>query len=822
MKIDKITGKECLERAEAPHCPGKRIILFADFLPAETDVSLAASDLVVAAEASGFEITSATFAGESFAQVALSCRTPMYFRRAKQSVSQLKLAGAAAVVVVLDSFLRAELQSTTRFRRIKERRRVLLLLAEVLRQRPDAILVASGGIDRGYLAAARLLSAAISGELRRPVVRPVADLLDGRLAREIGLSLPASGPANRHHVLERHSGLGPGLRRLTLQALLAQAKAPNHEADLRFLAKIAASAVLKNHPTIRWLRTAAPWQPDVHNCPGPHRLLDKAQAPAPEADRFHLPITRYMMHLHDILQLEREFPLATRSQAQTYLNWYQKRCFERVPARWVPALPAEALKTKCDGRASGTRAERVERIVLEFLEATPPSEGPNEEMLAYLAGNPAGIGPSRFAILLAALCQIPVQLRHSKSVWKSGEIRDWFQGTACRLLPSFRRFSAMRDGPRPPARSFTICGMASGKTGLGTNTLMAKRMAKALNLPFTIRDVGPTEQDQRPKPAAGIPRKMKRNVVLHHVNADRIPMHIMSPELARRNDTLHIGFLLWELDRIPRAHRLGIEMLDEIWAPSRFVADLYANQSSTPVHLIKKGLIDLERLRKISAVSSKDTDRFTAMICFDFHSSVERKNPLAAVRAFQMAFPKRSHGDCRLIVKTTPSSRGHWGDPADQLGQIRRLAAKDKRIEIVESFVSQTDLWRMLNAATCILSTHRAEGFGYIPAYALALAKPLVTTDYGGPRDFCNFQTSFPVATPLVAVPEGHALYFPAGARWADVSPEAVAASLRQVYDDPETAAARARCGQRLLQRDYSMQAYAARCRRRLEQIGAL
>ena len=127
-----------------------------------------------------------------------------------------------------------------------------------------------------------------------------------------------------------------------------------------------------------------------------------------------------------------------------------------------------------------------------------------------------------------------------------------------------------------------------------------------------------------------------------------------------------------------------------------------------------------------------------------------------------------------------------------------------------------------MKSANCILSTHRAEGFGYIPAYALALAKPLVTTDYGGPKDFCTPRTSFPVAATLVHVPNGHALYSPEGAKWADVSPEAVALSLRRVYDNPEMAAARARRGQALLTRDYSMTAYAARCRRRLEQIGAL
>jgi len=116
MKIDKITGKECLSPEQACSTSKNRIVLFADFLRTETDVSSAASDLVAAAQASGTEITSATLASESFAQVSLSCRTPMYFQRAKESIAQMQLPAAAHVVVLLDSFMRAEMQSTTRFR----------------------------------------------------------------------------------------------------------------------------------------------------------------------------------------------------------------------------------------------------------------------------------------------------------------------------------------------------------------------------------------------------------------------------------------------------------------------------------------------------------------------------------------------------------------------------------------------------------------------------------------------------------------------------------------------------------------------------------
>jgi glycosyltransferase involved in cell wall biosynthesis len=251
------------------------------------------------------------------------------------------------------------------------------------------------------------------------------------------------------------------------------------------------------------------------------------------------------------------------------------------------------------------------------------------------------------------------------------------------------------------------------------------------------------------------------------------------------------------------------------------VADAYQNQGRAAVHLVKKGLYQLGTLAELPAVNKNDSV-FTAMVCFDFHSSVERKNPLAAVQGFLSAFPRIHFPDCRMVVKTTPTSPSHWGDPNDQMGKIRRLAAEDDRIVINDTLMPVADFWRYLKTADCLVSTHRAEGFGYLPAYAMSLGIPVIATDYGGSTDFCTASTASPIAYSLKEVPKGHSIFETPGARWADARRDDVATALRAIYTSSDEANARARFGRSFIRREYSIEAYAARCQARLKYLGVL
>ncbi|WP_112321674.1 glycosyltransferase family 4 protein [Oceanibium sediminis] len=411
--------------------------------------------------------------------------------------------------------------------------------------------------------------------------------------------------------------------------------------------------------------------------------------------------------------------------------------------------------------------------------------------------------PSRLDWFLCLALRVPVEQASSlRAPWRCAHLANRL-AQACP--------PRQRDRAAPPR--LTVAGFAANGTGLSQNFWMSVHALQLAGISPTLAptdtQAGHLETLQQPETPQ---RRLMRDVTLYHLNADRIPQEILAdqPNAGRYN----IGFLLWELDRVPAAHRLALKMLDEIWVPSVYLKRLYQGQFDGEVVLMRKGLVLPPP--DTAKVPEKRGTRF--VICFDERSSVARKNPLAGVRAFQAAFAAGESAE--LIVKSTPAPPGHRGDPERQMDEIRRLAARDKRITLIESHLPFPALLGLIASADALLSPHRAEGFGYLPAFALSLKVPVIATDHGGCRDFLSEDTAFPLPHDLVPVPRGHAIHRTPGARWAEVCVPSMAAAMQALHRDPAPAREKARRGQLLMQTDYSLGAQAERYVQRLETLG--
>jgi len=356
----------------------------------------------------------------------------------------------------------------------------------------------------------------------------------------------------------------------------------------------------------------------------------------------------------------------------------------------------------------------------------------------------------------------------------------------------------------PPGRDniVRICGITDGESGLARNALMSAKAFALAGIPTSMTDHVTT-------------RRLKRPLTLHHANADQIPHQMRAPD-----KSLHIGFLLWELETLPASHLQAGNMLDEVWVPSRYVQKIYEKTYNCPVVNIGKGF-SLPDVRASNMVDYNiEANHHVLLMCFDTHSSVERKNPLAAVHAFLAAFP--TDLNVRLIIKTTPIDQSHWGDPNGQMHKIRAIAHRDPRVIMDGRMLPFYDLLALIKRADCIVSSHRAEGFGYIPAYALWYARPVIVTDYSGTRDFCNDDTAYPVAYKMVNARIGETIAPLKNAQWAEIDVDALANAMREVRENPLKAQTKALHGQKLLKSKFSPQMQAKRYLDRLKALGVL
>ncbi|MXU66092.1 glycosyltransferase family protein [Oceanomicrobium pacificus] len=390
-----------------------------------------------------------------------------------------------------------------------------------------------------------------------------------------------------------------------------------------------------------------------------------------------------------------------------------------------------------------------------------------------------------FLLLYRPVCR---DLRSFTDPLTAPELRDWIARVPGRAMPDLRP-----DAPVAARPDFArVVTRERSGSGLSRNAQMSRQALRRAGLD---------------RPIAG-----RKPVRIIHANADRIADHLFDgPPEARK-----IGYLLWEFPVLPDSHRLALQALDEIWAPSRFVADLYRRHFDGPVVTMGKALSlpsvpPLPRARLGLAEG-----RWLAMLVFDIHASVARKNPLTAVRAFQAA---TDDPEAALIIKVTAGRGPDWCDPEGQLVEIARIAARDPRIRLVRETWSFRKLVAAMSSADVILSPHRAEGYGYIPAYAQYLGRPLVLTDHGGPVDFCDARSAFPVPACQVPVPDGHAIWPMRGATWAEIDAERFAAAIAQVKAGGQQVAARAAFGQSRIRRLTDPEALARRYAARLARL---
>jgi glycosyltransferase involved in cell wall biosynthesis len=178
-------------------------------------------------------------------------------------------------------------------------------------------------------------------------------------------------------------------------------------------------------------------------------------------------------------------------------------------------------------------------------------------------------------------------------------------------------------------------------------------------------------------------------------------------------------------------------------------------------------------------------DAVVVLVSFSLASSFARKNPVAAITAFRAAFGERA--DRVLVLKIVHADHA----PAD-LEILRREASGAANIVFETRVLPMVDSHALTRCADVVLSLHRSEGFGLVPAEAALLGRAVVATDFSGTTDFLDASCSIPVAYRLVPARDPRGVFEAPGAEWAEADVGAAAAALRALADDADL---RARLG---------------------------
>ncbi len=362
-----------------------------------------------------------------------------------------------------------------------------------------------------------------------------------------------------------------------------------------------------------------------------------------------------------------------------------------------------------------------------------------------------------------------------------------------------------------------LVGYAQGVLGMGEHVRMTAEALKAVGTPYGIVDfdVGVVNKQSELSDDYCVIDGNRHRANIFHVNADQMLNSYLRLGGEFFAGRYNIGYWAWELAKCPANWVPVTRMVDEIWAPSRFIQASFSAVADAPVvHMpLCVELPDFVR-RERSHFGLPYGDRLFLYV-FDFHSYLQRKNPYAAIRAFKQAFPAGTEA-AGLVIKVM---NGEADSPAWRA--MIELIGGDRRIHVLNSVMSRSDVLALIDCCDSFISLHRAEGFGRGPAEAMYLGKPVIATNYSGTTDFMRPSNSYLVDYELVPIQPGEYV-FPEGQKWAEADVSHATTHMRSIVDDFGEAKRIGALGQATIRQEFSAPEIGRRMTARLRELGML
>jgi glycosyltransferase involved in cell wall biosynthesis len=326
-----------------------------------------------------------------------------------------------------------------------------------------------------------------------------------------------------------------------------------------------------------------------------------------------------------------------------------------------------------------------------------------------------------------------------------------------------------------------IAGLFSTMSGIGEGARLAYDALDSAGMAPAAFDIsGAFGQKEIEGPARrAIDPGSGGTLVVHH-NAPFLPHALWALGRARVRGRRVIGYWAWEFPRIPEAWQPSFRYLHEVWVPSELARTAVASATDLPVHIVPHPLPPPVVTPNMRARLGLPNDALIVLTVFHMGSAFTRKNPLAAIAAFRSAFGDAS--DRLLVIKVID----HGASPIAR-DALARAVAGAPNIRLLNIMLPPADMAGLIAAVDIVLSLHRSEGFGLVPAEAMQLGKPVVATGWSGNMDFMNQRNSAPVSYDMVPVQDPYDGAFIAdGQLWADAHVDDAANWLLRLAAEPD------------------------------------
>lgn len=330
--------------------------------------------------------------------------------------------------------------------------------------------------------------------------------------------------------------------------------------------------------------------------------------------------------------------------------------------------------------------------------------------------------------------------------------------------------------PLPPATitpgNLVVSGFFSDVSGIGRAGRLTLEAVRHWPVAAEAHDLRRDPQGQTVAASAG-------GVWICHCNAPEAAHAMLSGTAHLWARRYRIGIWAYELERLPPDWVAVLTQFHEIWVPSAFVAAAVRASCSRAGPLVRVVPHPFPALpERLAAPRCFPQDRpFRFLAMFDMRSTVMRKNPMGAIRAFQSAFEPQARS-VNLMIKVVEA-----GFDAAALAELRRATAGWPNISIMTEQLGDDGTLALIAEADCLVSLHRSEGFGLTIAEAMSVGTPAIITGWSAPVEF-SAGAALAVPYRLVPADDPTGRYGRKGARWAEPDLDGAATAMRRLTTD--------------------------------------
>jgi glycosyltransferase involved in cell wall biosynthesis len=350
--------------------------------------------------------------------------------------------------------------------------------------------------------------------------------------------------------------------------------------------------------------------------------------------------------------------------------------------------------------------------------------------------------------------------------------------------------------------------------GLGEAARGTAAALEAAGIPFNVinfQDGNPSRHNDTTWAHKEAPNRAPSDTTLLCINFDNVLNARFRLPRAAFNNRYVIGSWFWELADFPDEWLFSFSVVNEVWVASRFMQDAFSVKATVPVVRIPPVVQLMEAGSHSREYFNLPQRRFLFLTMADARSSLERKNPLGAVRAFKEAF-----GDDESVGLILKINNPDYVQP--EMEALKEELRGCENIFLLDQVMTRPEVNSLLALADCFVSLHRAEGFGLPPAEAMSLGKPAILTNWSGNVDYMTANNCIAIDYQLVPIERDHG-YYRVGQCWADPDVEQAAHWMKRVARDPDLAARIGSHAQETIRREYSPEVVGRQIARRLEYI---